>query len=381
MTNNGIELLNSYINFIESLYEKIKLYTYKQTILSNDTISGFIKFTVYNLEKIKIYIDSVKKLLSGKTDLYIIEVFKINSELLGYGKSSKVFAFSKILKRELKLYKESKSIQTFNECDINIVSSNIKSNFTESETLYTYKVEEENMIEKINVKSNIYEITINTYLKYPLVKVKVFNIDKDKIKDDIFKKNKELIISNEIASIILKDLDSNYEDNIFYKFLKTNMKKNIFSQNIEKVENGIKIKMNIKNEYSIFDNFINKTNTYYCGKNKTLYCYDTGPGVADLATFYKNYSTVYPDSNKRDILQNIFDIKRYGDYSQIAYCKKNKYIYVSNDRMSASFSFIEDSEFIGPFKSCGLFLKKEENKCAGKNREENDNYEDVICQN
>ena len=185
-----------------------------------------------------------------------------------------------------------------------------------------------------------------------------------------------------MANIILRDLDTHYEDNIFYKFLKTNMKKNIFTKYIETDENGKKIKKNIKDNYFIFDNFINKIHTYYCGKNKTLYCYDTGPGVADLAEFYKNYLKyqVHQNVDKKDILQNIFDIKRYGDYSQIAYCKKNKYIYVSNDRMSASFSFIEDSEFIGPFKSFGLFLKKEENRCAGKNREENDNYEDVICQ-
>ena len=381
-TNNGTELMNSYIKFLEDLYLYIKSYTYKQTFLSDDRISGFIKIIVENVEKIKIYIYSINKLLEKEKDINIIDVFKINSELLGYGKPNKVLKFSEIVKTELKLYKESHSNDTFNECDINIVSSNIKSKFTESKTLYTYKVEEENTIEEIHVESNIYEITIDTHLNYPLVKVKVLNINKDNIKDNIFKKNKDTIISNEMANIILRDLDTHYEDNIFYKFLKTNMKKNIFTKYIETDENGKKIKKNIKDNYFIFDNFINKIHTYYCGKNKTLYCYDTGPGVADLAEFYKNYLKyqVHQNVDKKDILQNIFDIKRYGDYSQIAYCKKNKYIYVSNDRMSASFSFIEDSEFIGPFKSFGLFLKKEENRCAGKNREENDNYEDVICQ-
>jgi len=364
-----IKIIKNYVIFMNNLYNVIKSYNINKEIIDeiNDTLAGFIKFIKENVEKIKEYINSIEKIIEYPNDKDILSNFKINSELLGYGKLGRMLSYSEILKREFKLYKDAEFSQTFNECDINILFSTIKSSFIENKSFYEYKIEGEN--DKMKVISNIYEIKINTNLNYPITNVKVFNINREEIKEIT-----EINIANEIASIIIKDLDINYENNIFYNFLKQNMNKNIFTQYIET--------KNINEKYSIFDNFTNKNHTYYCFQNKTLYCYDTGPGVADLSMFYKKYLETYSNSNEKYILQNIFDIKRYGDYSQIAYCKSNKYIYVSNDRMSASFSFIEGSEFIGPFKSCGLFLKNKENKCAStEDKIENDNYENVSCPN
>lgn len=349
--DEGIKLIEIYTNFINKIYDTLKMFKYNKEIVDivNDTISGFIRNIMMNMDKIKEYTDSIEKLIKSpnKETLYN---FKKNSELLGYGKISTIETYYNILKRELKLYEDAKDNSQINECDIDILSSNIKSNFSESESLYKYKIEGETT----NAKCSIYEISIYTKHEYPIQRVKVFNINKDEIKG-------EINIPNEMANIILKDVDTDYENNIFYKFIKKNTKKNIFKQNI--YETYLTNKVNINEKYTIFDNLINKNYTYYCFQNKTLYCYDTGPGVSDLALFYKNYTNIYSRNialikNENDILQNIFDIKRYGDYSQIAYCKSNKYIYVSNDRMSASFSFIEGTEFIGPFKSFGLFLKK-----------------------
>jgi len=371
----GIKLIKNYMIFMDNLYNFIILYNINKEILykTNDRLSSFMIFIKENVDKIKEYMKYIEQIIEHPKDKDILYNFNTISELLGYGKISRMLLYSEILKNELKLYKDAELSQKFNECDINIVSSNIKSSFTETNSLYEYKIEGEN--EKMKVISNIYEIKINTNLNYPIKNVKVFNINKEEIKEIT-----EINITNEIASIIIKDLDINYENNVFYNFLKQNMNKNIFTQYIE-IKGKKRTKINIKEKYIIHNNFTNK-NTYYCYQNKTLYCYDTGPGVADLSMFYKKCLETYPYLNEKDILQNIFDIKRYGDYSQIAYCKSNKYIYVSNDRMSASFSFIEGSEFIGPFKSCGLFLKNIENECAGtKDKIENDNYENVVCIN
>ena len=382
----GAILIKNYVIFINHLYNVIRSYSVNEKIFDkiNDTVTGFIKFTVKNVDKIKEYINLIGKLIRIEHFVenihYNRELFDFmsNSELLGYGKINKVLLYSEILEKELKLYKDSESMSIFNECDINMIGSNIKSNFTECESLYSYSIKDENN-KKVNC--NVYEIVIKTNLDYPIEKVKVFNINKEEIKGILT----ETIISNEIANIILKDIlkdrNEDYKNNIFYIFLEKNMNKNIFTQYIETIKGRTKTNVNISEKYSIYNDITNKNHTYYCSQNKTLYCYDTGPGVADLSLFYKNYLEKFPDSNEQDILNNIFDIKRYGDYSQIAYCKSNRYIYVSNDRMSASFSFIEGSDFIGPFKSYGLFLKNKDTTCTEtKNKIENDSYEDFPCE-
>ena len=61
-----------------------------------------------------------------------------------------------------------------------------------------------------------------------------------------------------------------------------------------------------------------------------------------------------------NLAENVFTIKRAGDYSQIYYCtKKNEkedYIYASNDRMSASFCYINKVNFIGSFSDSAIFI-------------------------
>jgi hypothetical protein len=165
---------------------------------------------------------------------------------------------------------------------------------------------------------------------------------------------------------------------------------------------------------------IGKKKFYYCKSNYTLYSLENGgPGVKDLLNihnfFYKNeenkiiekhvqenyidfektFEHIFNvkkkytkeqkinmiitnlgfqkdtilqnnikilEEKKVNIYSNIFAIKRSGDYLQIYYCKKNNYIFVSTDQMSASFCFLENCEFIGPFGDSGLFIKKKSNE-------------------
>ena len=150
-------------------------------------------------------------------------------------------------------------------------------------------------------------------------------------------------------------------------------------------------------------NYLEKKFKY---KNKILYCLNEGPGVNNLVQLYNillnhynndklnkinryyelekilktkrrsldenlyiQYSTEMIDIDlnktldelnkyKITLIQNISVIKRIGDYSQIVYCKYNnkKYTYISNDRMSSSFCYIENVNFIGQYKDCGILI-------------------------
>ena len=119
---------------------------------------------------------------------------------------------------------------------------------------------------------------------------------------------------------------------------------------------------------------------YYLKENKTLYSLENGaPGVSDLMSIYlyfMNFKYIYK-YEKHQILNNIFTIKRSGDYLQILYCKDNNYIYVSNDRMSASFCYLENCEFIGPFSECGIYIRKHDNILC--NSSTTDNLTDYDC--
>jgi hypothetical protein len=169
-------------------------------------------------------------------------------------------------------------------------------------------------------------------------------INKDAYKSENLK-NKLL---NELSVIIVED-----------SVLNNNEKKN-------KIIEINKLKLNDKNNYinQLTDvvQLVNKQ-FYYCYSNKTLYSLENGgPGVKDLIKIHDFFTKDSKIKYESDIVyNNIFTIKRSGDYLQIDYCKKNNYMFISTDQMSASFCFIEDCEFIGPFGNCGLFIKKYEN--------------------
>ncbi len=124
---------------------------------------------------------------------------------------------------------------------------------------------------------------------------------------------------------------------------------------------------------------------YHCEKNKTLYSIENGgPGINDLMEI-SNYFISLDSQNTINIYNNIFTIKRAGDYLQIDYCKKNNYIFISNDKMSASFCFLENCEFIGPFGDSGIFIQKKSetntnlNSCKGTIKD-TITYEYPVCE-
>jgi hypothetical protein len=127
-------------------------------------------------------------------------------------------------------------------------------------------------------------------------------------------------------------------------------------------------------ELTLLNKYINQLcdgKFIYNKLNKTLYCVNNGPGVNEIAKIYnffmneyeydpianKNSKKIINEQQSEDLIENLLNIKRIGDYSQIDYCKKNNYIYVSNDIMSSSFSYIVGSKYIGSLSNFGIFLK------------------------
>ena len=101
-------------------------------------------------------------------------------------------------------------------------------------------------------------------------------------------------------------------------------------------------------------------------------CVLTELNIDKLPIYDFEYLFLNIQNDKINLYKNIFAIKRSGDYLQIDYCKKNNYIFVTTDAMSASFCFIDNCEFIGPFGPYGLFIKKQEN--SEKYCHDNDKY-------
>ena len=92
---------------------------------------------------------------------------------------------------------------------------------------------------------------------------------------------------------------------------------------------------------------------------KKLVC-GSCPGVTDLFELYKYFTTGKSEDDKKDVLNNIFQIKRAGDYSQIKFCQEyndkqeinaNKLLFLSNDRMSSSFCLLLKVPFVAPVYS------------------------------
>jgi hypothetical protein len=193
----------------------------------------------------------------------------------------------------------------------------------------------------------------------------VLNIDINNINDEV----NEYYKINKVCVLNLKDKENILE----YKVYKDNRKQ--FNEDIILIlqyyisetisnENNIELsgsfkKLTKKQQEIIIDSSLVYIGQFvYSSKYKILYCLNTGPGVSDLVYIYSQLVNTN-DSNeiKNYFLENILTIKRIGDYSQIDYCKKNNYIYVSNDIMSSSFSYIIGSKFIGSLSNFGIFIK------------------------
>lgn len=93
-----------------------------------------------------------------------------------------------------------------------------------------------------------------------------------------------------------------------------------------------------------------------------------------------NYYLTFIEYYREILLYNIFTIKRAGDYLQIDYCKKNNYIFISNDKMSASFCFLENCNFIGPFGDCGIFIKNSDFKLCKGTINDDITFEQLSCE-
>lgn len=98
------------------------------------------------------------------------------------------------------------------------------------------------------------------------------------------------------------------------------------------------------------------TEKYAYKKNERILECRSCPGVTELFDLYKIFIEKYK-YNKQYVLNNIFQIKRAGDYSQIFFCKlynntnDNTIYFLSNDRMSSSFCLLLDVPFVAPIYS------------------------------
>lgn len=90
-----------------------------------------------------------------------------------------------------------------------------------------------------------------------------------------------------------------------------------------------------------------------------------GPGVSELMTLALHF--IYKEDYEEEVAyNNIFQIKRAGDYSQIWFCRQynnivatpNNYkrmMFMTNDRMSASFCLLENVPFAGPIEHIAVY--------------------------
>jgi hypothetical protein len=204
----------------------------------------------------------------------------------------------------------------------------------EKKIIYYYKYIKK-IPQKLELQSNIYNMR----------KDEINNILKEELKMKEF-------ITNPLRYINYKLNDINYISQ-----MKDNENNNFLSWLLKKKHPKITLIKLLKDK-----------EFYYSINNKTLYSLENGlPGVKDLYTISSILKTY---TNDNDMMNNIFTIKRAGDYLQIDYCEKNNYIFISNDSMSASFCYLKNCEFIGPFGHYGLFIKKETNNdkyCKEKN--------------
>jgi hypothetical protein len=289
----------------------------------------------------------------------------------------------------------SNSISDFknsNKCfnSVNILNDNLSTKY-EIQNNVMYHIMD-NMVYDEPVNIEVMSVSFNNN-NYIINNIQVLKIENTEVDDIEFIKNNmnPILIKNNILNIIgskiLKDCNINFEEienntkdtneqnnlkNVFEIIKNISDFKNINSMSL--YENNIILNLldiNINNE-KILHKPIEDKNFYYCSLNKTLYSAENGsPGVEDLLKIHE-YLFLNIQNDKINLYKNIFAIKRSGDYLQIDYCKKNNYIFVTTDAMSASFCFIDNCEFIGPFGPYGLFIKKQEN--SEKYCHDNDKY-------
>ena len=350
---NGIfcrpnQLLNFLSNFDINLYNQFN-------INFGVFIDEFVKYI--KLKKINAKTNISKLFIYKKNlDVILLELYnKIsgipNKEYVNLIKELMNFEVNNIVNmnvNELNIYEKSFKKNYYNEisfnkndnssCNIDVLGDKIINYIYKDKTIYVNEKYETSHICNIVVLEMI-------DLNYPIQKIKVLNIrDREDINLEIL----NVIQNNELAKIISDDIKYDFLEKMIDKY-RTQSKKNY---------------INILNKKEL-KNFLIKPlskDFYYCEKNKTLYCLETGPGVEDLTELYKYF--INKNISENYILKNIFTIKRAGDYLQIYYCTKNDYIFISNDRMSATFCFIENCKYIGQIGNIGVFINdKTYEKC------------------
>jgi hypothetical protein len=251
------------------------------------------------------------------------------------------------------------------------VIQNVNDNNYKSGKLYIdKKIEKIIYVSKYNNKETILNISYNTYNCYKrgpgVNELCIFY--KNKIEH--LNKNIEYLFKylDEFLSVYKK---TNYEQKITdnnYNLLKQNLNKiietndKIININDKTIEtNNIKLLMSeTKNsEPENRSNLFEKYDFYEMCVLLILFLeIKTSSGRR-----ISNIKQIFIYKYKKLLANNIFTIKRSGDYSQIYYCKNEEknYIFSSNDRMSASFCFIEKVNFIGPFIDSGIFLNFNKN--------------------
>lgn len=141
---------------------------------------------------------------------------------------------------------------------------------------------------------------------------------------------------------------------------------------------GIQTSKTIKQkDVGFFIGLVKQGNKYrfrYYPNQRTLVC-TMSPGVSELVKIYSiftssdnKYYKFGLDSNI--VLENILQIKRAGDYSQIWFCKKwnqkedKKLFFMSNDRISASFCLLEKVPYIGQVSNYNFYFNPEGDKLS-----------------
>lgn len=330
-----------------------------------------IIYYIKNNYNIKIDINHIKNKLIADCKLY-----SSNEKIYTVNQLSELYKkLLYIIKYDVEFMNNLLSIIIYhnrNKCfeDINILSDNINTLYNIEKYFMYHIIDNKVQTEQIDIEIMNLSFDNKNYL---IKNIKVLKIDNNETDDiEYINKNLNVILRknnmlNIMASLILKDLQSliNISNKNILKVYDENNIDNIINM-INKEDNNIINLMNIyENNKNILIKPIDDKEFYYSTLNYTLYSLENGsPGVKDLLTIHESIVKFYDNESLiflNNLYKNIFAIKRSGDYLQIDYCKKNNYIFISTDAMSASFCFIENCEFIGPFGPYGLFIKKKIN--------------------
>ena len=238
-----------------------------------------------------------------------------------------------------------------NNCCMDIIN-NIVCIKQDKDYVYNYKSQGKYIFNVLTITINNKDNNINEF--YKINNICLLNLTN---REQILKYNAYSKKSSDIKIDLKKynqHIDLIYQQYYLFELMKNKNFEVPLSQPITK-------KITKEQEELLLENQIIIENFVYIKATKTLYCLNTGPGVAELVKIYDALKEKDDKNNiNKYILENILTIKRIGDYSQIDYCKKNNYIYVSNDIMSSSFSYIIGSKFIGSLSNFGIFIKDDD---------------------